>query len=104
CSFESNMYASFYSLCLPDALPVSPATWRRGWQRAVERAASVSSWRELPAPRHRTRRDHGFAVGLRCVQAACTHRRPTSKPCSRRSEEVTSALQSRENLVCCLLC
>src|SRR5690606_41471876 len=36
---------------------------------------------------------------------ACPHRttRPSRRPCRRRSEEHTSELQSRENLVCRLL-
>src|SRR5690606_42130495 len=71
----------------------SPAPWRyakQGTRRSVSAAQCTGSWRRSPS---RTPR-------RRCRVAA--RRRRESFPAA-RSEEHTSELQSRENLVCRLL-
>src|SRR5690606_40255003 len=75
-------------LSLHDALPISPET-RRAWR--------------APSPRHRWRSPSRAALRPRSASPgsgrACRTARPRwiSAP---RSEEHTSELQSRENLVC----
>src|SRR5690606_41814565 len=76
--FPFYMPAALYCLSLHDALPISPSAPRR-WP-------STGSIRETSAPGSTTTRTSG----------------PSSSRRS-RSEEHTSELQSRENLVCRLL-
>src|SRR5690606_41041521 len=87
-----------YSLSLHDALPIS-------WPRRGRAAAPCSGPRDHPAarrsPRPRPRRS------VRGRSARASPGPPPPPPSSRRrrgrSEEHTSELQSRENLVCRLL-
>src|SRR5690606_41721301 len=86
-----------YSLSLHDALPISGPLYPVRSERRESKG-------ERSGPRARTRAREGLGVTVHCRQ----HRAPISETsvCVRessrslRSEEHTSELQSRENLVC----
>src|SRR5690606_41195001 len=91
-----------YPLSLHDALPISGSMRWASWT-PPGRGASLTS---RSAPSRPRARDGGFgleargaAVGRSGDVMPCT----TSKTSAGRSEEHTSELQSRENLVCRLL-
>src|SRR5690606_41373820 len=83
-----------YTLPLHDALPICPAgrLLARGDHRRGRNADATSGRPSQPALRHRAGR---------ADPRAHLHRREPAPP--DRSEEHTSELQSRENLVCRLL-
>src|SRR5206468_12279184 len=84
---NATVTTHIYTLSLHDALPIySNSTWRKG-----RRAASVKCW--SPTPRTRT-----SPAGGRPVTSSATSTRSHT-----RSEEHTSELQSRSDLVCRLL-
>src|SRR5204862_3360972 len=82
-------------LSLHDALPISDRAWR--WP-----TGSSSRTVRAAAPRRRCwwrSRDCSRGAGSRCSATTC----PTVRRGRRRSEEHTSELQSRRDLVCRLL-
>src|SRR5436309_2918627 len=88
--------AGRYSLSLHDALPICPKPGRRA------AAPGPSLAPASPPPRRSARRGSWGGAGSTCTASS---RRPTSRGSGplARSEEHTSELQSRENLVCRLL-
>src|SRR5690606_41237080 len=91
-----------YTLSLHDALPISIERLGRGRVQGHAGLPRGRSWR-----RHSNDHGHGDADAARlCARLGRTdaggavRSRP---PCAPRSEEHTSELQSRENLVCRLL-
>src|SRR5690606_41440046 len=106
--FTATATTELYTLSLHAALPISPCTAARSgrpdcWPRA---SPHRTSWdRSSPAPWTWS------AMGGWCwCSPACCTAASSSRPCCSirccpcsRSEEHTSELQSRENLVCRLL-
>src|SRR5436309_7858688 len=82
--FFASPPPEFYTLSLHDALPIYVRHWRARWPR-------------LAADRARALRDRAL---LSCLGGDSCRARTRAV---RRSEEHTSELQSRENLVCRLL-
>src|SRR2546428_7363782 len=80
--FNDTATTEIYTLSLHDALPISGRAARRPWSRCSHR----TRW---PSPRRPSSR--------------CGSRRWTPAPGAARSEEHTSELQSRSDLVCRLL-
>src|SRR3712207_7380682 len=77
--FNDTATTEIYTLSLHDALPISrPTTTTRGSSRSWSRRRSSGGWRAASP-------------------------RATRRPCTPRSEEHTSELQSRQYLVCRLL-
>src|SRR5690606_40936803 len=95
--YNATACAAFYTLSLHDALPFyTPCVWTAAWSRFP---TSPSSW-----PRTASPHDGSGYEQL----AGRVHHRYHRGPARRgirhpRSEEHTSELQSRENLVCRLL-
>src|SRR5690606_41694725 len=91
--FTPTPPTAIYTLSLHDALPISapaPGRLRPGAGQPVPRLRAAAHGADGPAgPRHRPPPDH--------------RRPPPGDGARRRSEEHTSELQSRENLVCRLL-
>src|SRR5690606_41449900 len=85
-----------YTLSLHDALPISPG---KIIQRAKAFSGVVKKGRRVSAARPGRMRGHRGECPLRILQRSRS-RTPTKDV---RSEEHTSELQSRENLVCRLL-
>src|SRR5690606_40627018 len=85
------------TLSLHDALPISGGG-DRGRRESVPRAPPA---RSPPRPTRRRARAPESRRRIRCARPASPRRRGAA--CSGRSEEHTSELQSRENLVCRLL-
>src|SRR5690606_40029979 len=83
-----------YTLSLHDALPICASRRRPRSSRSRPSSSATRS-----TTRDRTTRASAFSFCIR--SAACFL--ATSPRCSWRSEEHTSELQSRENLVCRLL-
>src|SRR5436309_11435634 len=79
--FNDPATTEIYTLSLHDALPISASGWP-----ASGRYAPAAAWSDSGGPWSARR--------------SCS---PSSRPCWPRSEEHTSELQSRENLVCRLL-
>src|SRR5690606_41217514 len=89
--------APLYTLSLHDALPILP-TWPNFSSPAGSKFAAVMF--RFPSRAGLRRRGGGVAAAARGRRAAA--RRSARAPTG-RSEEHTSELQSRENLVCRLL-
>src|SRR5690606_41514961 len=95
---QASLYLAYtaspmtYHRALHDALPIcgDRARWRRKSRKSTTCSTTTAGLWSLCAPAPRT------AVSTTCA-------RPTSRLRPRRSEEHTSELQSRENLVCRLL-
>src|SRR5690606_41464432 len=95
---RDSLPTEFYSLSLHDALPICRATTRhRPRPASYRRAAGPIEDRPRFAARHPT--SDRTSVRTPCSR---TTRRPRPNNTT-RSEEHTSELQSRENLVCRLL-
>src|SRR5690606_41232656 len=94
------------ALSLHDALPIWATCWSQaGIEDPIRQSASVVG--ALTTATSRTG-SSAYPCAFRCSFATAIARRwslrkRTSKPRQRRSEEHTSELQSRENLVCRLL-
>src|SRR5690606_42041793 len=103
CSTASAL-THLYPLSLHDALPISPRRPPAAPARPQLRRAPALPHppaRLVPAQEPHGRRRHGRAV-LRALRAAAAALARHGRD-ARRSEEHTSELQSRENLVCRLL-
>src|SRR5690606_40119825 len=95
--FLSPVTPCILPLSLHDALPISVTPWPTCCS-APSRAAACRRRGRRPSPTPRSRR------WRRTRRAGCTTRRASSSATAPgRSEEHTSELQSRENLVCRLL-
>src|SRR5690606_41825920 len=81
-----------HALSLHDALPISSARWL--WSAGCCSTHCSSDCR---------RSGPSAAAPPRCTGCRCRPRRSTRRRARGRSEEHTSELQSRENLVCRLL-
>src|SRR5690606_40622857 len=94
-----------YTLSLHDALPISRAgaTTRRGRVATTTRPARDPRPQRRGARAPATVQPHGRAVRRHVDSLPRTEESPWTPPSSTRSEEHTSELQSRENLVCRLL-
>src|SRR5207302_9067752 len=93
-SFNVHRTTPIYTLSLHDALPICPRSYF-GPRCRIDRRAATHSRKCRTTARGSAwlpdcRRTHGRDAGRR-------------SPCLPRSEEHTSELQSRENLVCRLL-
>src|SRR5690606_40978090 len=71
----------------------------RALRRRLHHQAEQGTGRRVPEVEHRSDEEHDRRRLRRCPHPATPHRSPGSL----RSEEHTSELQSRENLVCRLL-
>src|SRR5690606_41798442 len=90
--------ADLSPLSLHDALPISKAGSRSS--RTCSRSGSISLWRRT------AKFISAISPRIRPSTSTCGRfisRSPISPTAARRSEEHTSELQSRENLVCRLL-
>src|SRR5690606_41307171 len=96
-SFTDPAPTRIYALSLHDALPISRRCLRRRFPPSPRRPRGRSCW---------TRACSSATSGGACYRPTARTPRPScgrcSTPCT-RSEEHTSELQSRENLVCRLL-
>src|SRR5690606_40716257 len=89
-----------YSLSLHDALPIWAASLLSPWAGAGAEAAFVT---RLRAVRFAGAAPSDAAVASVAAGVSVTAGAPSSDRSGTRSEEHTSELQSRENLVCRLL-
>src|SRR5690606_39411053 len=99
-SFNCSPTPADSTLSLHDALPIY-----RQWR--ADRPADRASWSALPhlalRPAGRADGDDGARCPSAVADAGEAAARPVQVPALARSEEHTSELQSRENLVCRLL-
>src|SRR5690606_42094625 len=93
-TFSATTSSLISALSLHDALPISSAGW------VLLTATSVTSLRSRPAIRQACEMRSSTAASK---TAALSMARAIAALCAFRSEEHTSELQSRENLVCRLL-
>src|SRR5207302_10886739 len=101
--FNDTPTSEIYTLSLHDALPI----WI--WRRCSTWRSSDATRRILnPSARHRPISPASCANrppnrGTACVSSVTSTASGSAPTCALRSEEHTSELQSRENLVCRLL-
>src|SRR5690606_42124495 len=99
CSINNPATPHIYTLSLHDALPISRSS---GIEQACRFQTSLQGW-GYKSDRYRCSERSSYS----CRRASSTYfRNPSGITCTssfKRSEEHTSELQSRENLVCRLL-
>src|SRR5690606_40682673 len=92
--FPHTATTEIYTLSLHDALPIS---------RARPRTRSASAEPDGPSSARSSGRGRAIGSRARGARIRCRPAGPRSGGIAPRSEEHTSELQSRENLVCRLL-
>src|SRR5690606_41845950 len=101
CVLSSTSRSDIYSLSLHDALPIS-YRFHRPESGRYHGICDQSGARPFAASGAFSPSHPGKRI-IRLVIQLDSSSRPVDRRCGRRSEEHTSELQSRENLVCRLL-
>src|SRR5690606_39671518 len=103
CVLQATAMSEFYPLSLHDALPIFGSDGAHSGSVMLDRWRSwgfVERWRERRELRLRVAEELHFHLEEAMTENLA---RGMTPPEARRSEEHTSELQSRENLVCRLL-